>query len=237
MRILAIETSSSWCSVALGLTQQKILLRHDDVGSTASQYLLPWIQALLQEAQLELVNLDAIAVDIGPGAFTGVRLGVACVQGLALGANLPVLSVVSLDSIAMQAVQSGAYQPQDNEHFLVILDARMGEVYWAKYAMQDGWPARLAEPQLALPGTLDTQGIDWVVGSGVVLCNNAIQVLAHGEINANALGILACAKQQLIAGLQHDVRLLEPLYVRNKVAFTSAERARNKLPEKPLATG
>ena len=81
MRILAIETSSSWCSVALGLTQQKILQRHDDVGSTASQYLLPWVQTLLQEAQLELVDLDAIAVDIGPGAFTGVRLGVACAQG------------------------------------------------------------------------------------------------------------------------------------------------------------
>ena len=237
MRILAIETSSSWCSVALGLTQQKILQRHDDVGSTASQYLLPWVQTLLQEAQLELVDLDAIAVDIGPGAFTGVRLGVACAQGLALGANLPVLSVVSLDSIAMQAVQSGNYQSHDNEHFLVILDARMGEVYWAKYTMQDGWPTRLAEPQLALPGTLDTQGIGWVVGSGVVLCNHAIQALAHGEINANALGILASAKQQLIAGLQHDVRLLKPLYVRNKVAFTSAERARSKLSEKPLATG
>jgi len=230
MTILAIETSSAWCSVALAVNQRSVLQRHEQAGSTASSYLLPWVNALLEEAQLTLADVDAIAVDIGPGAFTGVRLGIACVQGLALGANVPVLSVISLDSIAMQAVLQMGVQGNNDKELLVILDARMGEVYWARYRLQASLPVRLSAPQLALPADIALEKITWVVGSGVNLCSAAVQALALSDISANALGVLACARQQLAAGLQHDVRLLEPLYVRDKVAFTSAERAGKTLP-------
>ncbi|MCE7506919.1 tRNA (adenosine(37)-N6)-threonylcarbamoyltransferase complex dimerization subunit type 1 TsaB [Polynucleobacter sp. IMCC30063] len=231
MRILAIETSSAWCSVALALNQHTVLQRHEHLGAAASLHLLPWINTLLQEAELELVEIDAIAVDIGPGAFTGVRLGIACVQGLACGAHIPVISVMSLDSIAWQALQQMNLLSHNADQFLVILDARMHEVYWAKYILQDGCPVRLTAPQLALPSQIALEDIAWVVGSGVHLCSGAVQALAYKtEISAHALGVLGCARPQLTAGLQHDVRLLEPLYVRNKVAFTSAERARNALP-------
>lgn len=230
MTILAIETSSAWCSVALAVNPHTVLQRHELVGSNASWHLLPWVNALLDEAQLTLIDVDAIAVDIGPGAFTGVRLGIACAQGLALGTNLPILSVISLDSIALQAALQLDLQSSDDKQLLVILDARMGGVYWAKYRLHDGLPVRLSAPQLALPGDIALEKINWVVGSGVTLCSNAVQALALNEISANALGVLACARQQLAAGLQHDVRLLEPLYVRDKVAFTSAERAGKILP-------
>jgi tRNA threonylcarbamoyladenosine biosynthesis protein TsaB len=159
-----------------------------------------------------------------------VRLGIACVQGLALGANVPVLSVISLDSIAMQAVLQMDVQGNNDKELLVILDARMGEVYWARYRLQASLPVRLSAPQLALPADIALEKITWVVGSGVNLCSAAVQALALSDISANALGVLACARQQLAAGLQHDVRLLEPLYVRDKVAFTSAERAGKTLP-------
>jgi len=75
--ILAIDTSSAWCSVALSLDDQLPVLRHEAVSAGASQLLLPWIETLLSNAKIKLKDLDAIAVGIGPGAFTGVRLGVA----------------------------------------------------------------------------------------------------------------------------------------------------------------
>ncbi len=82
--ILAIDTSSAWCSVALSLEGQAVQFRHETVTAGASQLLLPWIESLLSDAKSSLKDLDAIAVCIGPGAFTGVRLGVAAVQGLAI---------------------------------------------------------------------------------------------------------------------------------------------------------
>jgi tRNA threonylcarbamoyladenosine biosynthesis protein TsaB len=105
-RLLAIDTSSAWCSVALSLGDSGPQLRHEIVSSDASQLLLPWVQEMLAQAQINLSDLDAIAVGVGPGAFTGVRLGVAAVQGLAVSANLPVISVVSLDAIAAQVIKS-----------------------------------------------------------------------------------------------------------------------------------
>ena len=105
-RILAIDTSSAWCSVALsvGSVSKHVVERHELLGPTASQHLLPWITDLLKQEGIRLRDLDAIAVGIGPGAFTGVRLGVAVVQGLALAANLPIAPVASLDAIAATAI-------------------------------------------------------------------------------------------------------------------------------------
>jgi len=97
---LAIDTSSAWCSVALSLGESDPISRHQPVAAGASQLLLPWIEEMLQASNLTMTDLDAIAIGIGPGAFTGVRLGVAAVQGLALAANLPVIPITSLDAIA-----------------------------------------------------------------------------------------------------------------------------------------
>ena len=96
--ILAIDTSSAWCSVALSLGDQAPELRHEAVSAGASQLLLPWIESLLSEGNISLKNLDAIAVGIGPGAFTGVRLGVAAVQGLAISNNRDMVVVAKLTS-------------------------------------------------------------------------------------------------------------------------------------------
>ena len=134
--ILAIDTSSSWCSVALSLDDQAPTLRHEAVSAGASQLLLPWIESLLGNANFALKDLNAIAVGIGPGAFTGVRLAVAAVQGLAIANNLPVISVCSLDAIASQLVKTSAFQQKNSKHFVIAIDARMEEVYWARYQTQ-----------------------------------------------------------------------------------------------------
>ncbi len=71
-RILAIDTSTAWCSVALSLGDQAPILRHELVSAGASQLLLPWVETLLEEANLKLNELDVIAIGIGPGAFTAL---------------------------------------------------------------------------------------------------------------------------------------------------------------------
>ena len=235
-RILAIDTSSAWCSVALSLPDAAPLVRHQKVSAGASQLLLPWVEELLSEASIELSSLDAIAIGNGPGAFTGVRLGVAAVQGLAIATPLPVIPVVSLDALALQLVHTNQFQSASPTNFIIAIDARMDEVYWAKYQIQDVVPMRVGEIHLTKPEALQLDGVDYVAGSalkefGDRLFANSKSPFAKTQldpdIGVSALGVLEFAKAQWAAGNQIDVHLLEPLYIRNKVALTTLERLEN----------
>jgi tRNA threonylcarbamoyladenosine biosynthesis protein TsaB len=226
--ILAIDTSSAWCSVALSLDDQAAELRHEAVSAGASQLLLPWINSLLNNARIHLKDLDAIAVGIGPGAFTGVRLGVAVVQGLAMSSNLPVISVSSLDAVASQLVKTPAFQKSKPKHFAIAIDARMEEVYWAKYeTMLNHLPMRIDDIHLTKPEELVLDDIDYLAGSAIHSYRQRLPRFdgeLDAEITISAAGVLDCARQLFAEGKQIDVRSLEPLYVRNKVALTTAER-------------
>ncbi|MCM0028784.1 MAG: tRNA (adenosine(37)-N6)-threonylcarbamoyltransferase complex dimerization subunit type 1 TsaB [Polynucleobacter sp.] len=240
--ILAIDTSSAWCSVALSLdpSTEDTLVHHELLGPGASQHLLPWITDLLQQGGITLRDLDAIAVGIGPGAFTGVRLAVAAVQGLALASHLPVAPVASLDAIAataidhplIQAIESGKHQ------FTVAIDARMGEMYWANYSVMKATqagrnntalPERIGDIQLSRPEDIQIGVSKCVFGSAVTQYPNFFErhmssCQADGALGVSACGVLRCAKAMLAKGQLIAVDQLEPLYVRNKVALTSAER-------------
>ena len=233
--ILAIDTSSAWCSVALSLNDAAPIVRHQKVSAGASQLLLPWIQELLSEASIELTDLDGIAIGVGPGAFTGVRLGVAAVQGLATAARLPVLPVASLDAIASQLVQTPAFIASGAQSFVIAVDARMEEVYWASYRVgTTRLPVRQGDIHLTAPEGVELTQIDFVAGSAIAefgdrLFASTPRILSDthldSTIGVNALGVLTCAQDMWSKGMQEDVHLLEPLYIRNKVALTSIERS------------
>ena len=227
--ILAIDTSSAWCSVALSLGDQAPELRHEVVSAGASQLLLPWIDSLLSNANVSLKDLDVIAVGVGPGAFTGVRLGVAAVQGLAVASNLSVISVCSLDAIAAQVTDTPIFQKTNPQQFCIAVDARMEEIYWAQYQTQlNDLPQRIGDIHLSNPEDIILEGIELLAGSAINAYGERLPGFAgilDSDISISALGVLECAKQSLAKGMQQDIRLLEPLYVRNKVALTTAERA------------
>jgi tRNA threonylcarbamoyladenosine biosynthesis protein TsaB len=241
-RILAIDTSSAWCSVALSLdpSAEGMLERHELLGPGASQHLLPWIADLLKQEGITLRDLDAIAVGIGPGAFTGVRLAVAVVQGLALASRLPVAPVASLDAIAASAIDHPLIQAMaaSTHQFTVAIDARMGEVYWANYsvmkAVQAGndntaLPERIGDIQLSKPEDIQMSLSECVFGSAVTQYPDHFeQHIPPSQLDwtlgVGASGVLRCAKAMLAKGQLIAVDQLEPLYVRNKVALTSAER-------------
>ncbi len=241
-RILAIDTSSAWCSVALSVNDgvERIAERHELLGPSASQHLLPWITDLLKHEGITLRDLDALAVGIGPGAFTGVRLSIAVVQGLAYATNLPLAPVASLDAIAASAIDHRLLQAMDasKHEFTVAIDARMGEVYWANYstrkALQAGGDAialaeRIGDIQLSKPEDVQIGMSQCVFGSAVAQypasfekCMPSSQM--DGTLGVSARGVLRCA-QAMVANQQLiTVDQLEPLYIRNKVALTSAER-------------
>jgi len=226
--ILAIDTSSAWCSVALSLDDQAPELRHEAVSAGASQLLLPWIESLLSNAKINLKDLDAIAVGIGPGAFTGVRLGVAAVQGLAISNNLPVISVSSIDAIASQLIKTPTFQKTNSKHFVVAIDARMEEVYWARYETQlNQLPKRISDIYLTKPEDITLEDTDYLAGSAIGKYRERLPNFSgslDAEIAISALGVMDCARRLFLEGRQHDVHQLEPLYVRNKVALTTAER-------------
>ena len=231
-KILAIDTSSAWCSVALSLEGKAVQFKHEAITAGASQLLLPWIESLLSDAKSSLKDLDAIAVGIGPGAFTGVRLGVAAVQGLAVSQNIPVVPVCSLDAIAAQLLDSAAFQSSHPQRLMIAIDARMEEVYWASYDIQEGrLPNRNGDIHLTKPDELNLGGVQLLAGSALNAYSQRLPQftgLIDPDISISALGILKCAQQSLQDGVHCEVRQLEPLYVRDKVAFTTAEREEGK---------
>jgi tRNA threonylcarbamoyladenosine biosynthesis protein TsaB len=233
-RILAIDTSSAWCSVALSIDDESPAFLHQKVSAGASQLLLPWIEQLLNAAKINLSSLDAIAIGVGPGAFTGVRLGLASVQGLAVATKLPVLPVISLDAIAAELIKTPGFLAAVPKRFLVAIDARMNEVYWAHYeTTHSGLPVRLGEVALTSPENIVLDDIEFVAGSAINEYgdrlfarskNVFLKTQLDPESGVSALGVLACAKVSWCAGLAQDIHQLEPVYVRNKVAFTAEER-------------
>jgi len=122
MKLLALDTSTEACSVALAIGDQ--ISERLTLGGNHSERILPMVHELLAEAGIALSQLDAIAFGRGPGSFTGLRIAAGVTQGLAFGANLPVVPVSSLAALA---------QGQDADRVLAAFDARMQQVYWGAY--------------------------------------------------------------------------------------------------------
>lgn len=132
MKLLALDTATDACSVAL-YVDGALLQRHEVAPQRHTQLLLPMVRALCAEAALTPAGLDAIALGIGPGAFTGVRVAASVAQGLAYAHALPVLEVSTLAALAQ-----GGFRLSGALDWLATLDARRQELYWAHYRIVDG---------------------------------------------------------------------------------------------------
>jgi len=225
MKILAIETSTETASVAL-LEGERICERSVAGRPGHSETLLPEILGLLADAGVALADLDAIAYGAGPGAFTGLRLACGVVQGLAMGANKPAIPVGTLEALASQcADESGA--------IFIAVDARMSEVYFAAYERRDGALIERLAPACAAPADvrLPAEGEWFGFGSAFKAYGDTL-VPALGErlkgFDASPLpqasSVARLAAQRFVRGETIDAALAAPLYVRDKVAMTTAER-------------
>jgi len=224
MRFVALDSSTEWCSAAL-YCDGEIAALERRADHRHGELLLPMVERLLAQAGLGTQDLDGIAFGAGPGAFTGLRIACGLAQGLAFTRNLPVVGVSSLEALAEAA---GA------ERVVACLDARMHEVYCAAYLRRDeGWAVRHA-PTCLPPAALDAlpEG-DWVgAGSGFAVYREALTARLGGALKQllpglrpNAYAVARLAAARFARGEAVDPAAALPLYLRDKVALTRAERA------------
>lgn len=223
-RILAIDTATEACSVAL-LNDQHIDALFELCPREHTQRILPLVQQVLTNNQLALTQLDALAFGRGPGSFTGVRIGIGIAQGLALGADLPLIGVSTLATMAQ-----GAWRLTGVTRVLAAIDARMGEVYWGEYQRdeQGNWHGEESEavlkPEAALARMAQLDGAWATVGTGwqawpLLQTDSTLSLTSAGVELPAAEDMLPLAQQALRNGATVAAEHAEPVYLRNEVTW------------------
>ena len=222
MRLLAFETATRRLSVALW-QDGELIERSGEVANGGSERVLPWTCELLAEAGITLAQGDGIAFGAGPGSFTGLRLACGLAQGLAWGRELPVLPVSSLEALALASGEGDVW---------ACFDARMNEVYAAAYRVDGDCVRQLMAPACLPPAVAPppTFAGGWGVGDGfathgAVLCARKPDLAGmRAAVFPSAAAVLRLAAPAFARGGGVPAALAQPIYVRDKVALTTAER-------------
>lgn len=231
MKILAIETATDACSAAL-LIDNESSVAYELAPRKHTQLILPMVEKLLANAELALADVDAIAFGQGPGAFTGLRIAAGVTQGLALAGDLPVIPVSTLAAMAQQS-----YQQYQANHILVALDARINEVYWGQYQVVDGSVKLSGNEHVILPEKLEpiVEGQWMGVGSGWQAYSDILEQKVKGhlqqvvaDLTPSAEFIAQLASYEYKKEKVMTVEQAQPIYLRDKVADTIAERKLKK---------
>ncbi|AKH19015.1 tRNA (adenosine(37)-N6)-threonylcarbamoyltransferase complex dimerization subunit type 1 TsaB [Sedimenticola thiotaurini] len=227
MKILAIETATEACSAAL-LIDEAVSLRYQVQPRMHSQLILPMMDELLAEAGLSLAQLDAIAFGRGPGAFTGVRIAAGVAQGAAFAADLPVVPVSTLAALAQRAFRELGWR-----RLLPAYDARMQEVYWGAYGVDEqGLVVSQVADEVSAPDRVTLpEGDGWQgVGAGWSSYRSLLEQRLAGAVEA-VNGELLCSAQDVAllgaagfaAGRAVAPEQALPVYLRDKVALRPGE--------------
>jgi tRNA threonylcarbamoyladenosine biosynthesis protein TsaB len=216
MRFAAFETSTEWCSVALWLDGE-ITGIEELAGNRHSERVLPMLDNLFGMKNIAASHLDAVAFGAGPGSFTGLRIACGVAQGIAQARGIPAIGVSTLEAIAEESGE---------DRVLACLDARMHEVYCSAHERRQGHWHEVMPATCTAPSALPVPP-----GGGWIGCGNGFA--AYGpigcakvmpDIHPTAMAVARLAAPRLAAGQGVDAALAGPLYVRDKVAFTEAER-------------
>lgn len=228
--VLGIDTSGSYCSVALA-ADDRLAARVADVGSAHAEHVLSMVDAVLSESGFVLADCDAIAYAAGPGSFTGLRVGCAVAQGLAFGADARLVPVGTLDAIAQATLDQIT---RVGERILVAQDARMDEVYWATFErtadrwVEDGPPTLTGVAALS---TTERARAPHGTGNAWTLHGPRLSRLVatiHAVDAADALDIARLGQRAHREGASIPPDRATLLYVRDHVALTIEERAVNR---------
>ena len=233
MKMLAVETSTDACSAAL-LIDGIITERFELKPKEHTKLILPMIDTLMSNAGLRPQQLDALAFSCGPGSFTGVRIATGVIQGIAFGADLPVVPVSTLAAVAQNYFDSA--DATENVAF-TAMDARIGEIFWGVYKRDAAGLAELIGKEAVILATdiefpvLKGAGI----GSGWGVYANELQSRLAGYVhsydvgqNPRASAIVRLGVRDYHKGLAVPVEQAMPVYLRDKVAQTEAERKQSK---------
>jgi tRNA threonylcarbamoyladenosine biosynthesis protein TsaB len=218
MKFAAFETAGEWCSVALWLDGE-LRAVEARAGQRHGELVLPMLDELLAQARLAARDLDAVAFGAGPGSFTGLRIACGIAQGIAFARSLPACGISTLEALAEE---SGA------PRVVACLDARMGEVYYSALEKEGARWREIVPAQCVPPAEAPRPpGAGWVgCGSGFAAYGDMGFERVYPQIHPSAAAVARLAAPRLAAGEGVDAARIAPVYLRDKVALTSEERAR-----------
>lgn len=226
MKLLAFETATEACSVALWLDRE-VVERFGIAPRRHAELSLPWADELLAGAGIARSQLDAVAVGRGPGAFTGVRLAIAIAQGIALALDRPVIPVSTLAALALQAGDV-----PDGTRVFAAIDARMNEVYSGRFELRGGDAVALGAERLDAPDAVPLPDGEWAgVGTGFAALDGALATRLGARLRTvdatalpHAAAVARLAVHALARGGSVAAEAVEPAYLRDNVALTLAEQ-------------
>ena len=218
MNILALDSATEACSVAL-LTDQGLVQQFEVIGRGHAEHLLPMIDSLLKQSEMTIEQVDLFAYGAGPGSFTGIRIGAAMMQGLALARDRKLVAVSSLAALASR----------HRGYVLSVVDARMDQVYFGLFNTgDDGIPEPIGEAGVVAPQQvqLPREGDVVVVGTGWDRYRDIFLEMGTADLRITGLdseyphagAIAQLALHELQMGRATDPADALPQYVRDDVA-------------------
>ncbi|HEV2757291.1 MAG TPA: tRNA (adenosine(37)-N6)-threonylcarbamoyltransferase complex dimerization subunit type 1 TsaB [Actinomycetota bacterium] len=235
MLVLGIECSTPQASVAIGSEQGVVASALVSRGATHNEFLLPAIRFCLDETGLGYRNLGGLAVSLGPGLFSGMRVGVATAKALAQTLSVPIVGLASLDLVAYEVRHT-------SKTICAVLDARRNEVFYAFYRPSPGGIQRMTEYRIEQPGRLAI-GIAsrpeevLLVGNGALLYKElfesagpVVEVAGMNQAFPNASSLVELALPRLYREDFDSLYDLRPLYLRKSAKPIEWERIRQARP-------
>ncbi len=229
MKILALETSAKAVSAAVSEDGKILASGYQDTGLTHSRTLMPIVEHILKNTDLTVADMDIIAAAVGPGSFTGIRIGVAAAKGLACASQKPVVGVSTLAAMARNVAFADGL-------VVCAMDARRQQVYNALFEAKDGRLTRLTEDRAIsladLAEELKASPLPrTIVGDGAQLCFRYMEdagvpcrLAPPHLVMQNAMSVALAAEEEALAGRLTDAQGLLPVYLRPPQAVRLRER-------------
>lgn len=229
--ILCIETGTDICSVGIARDGELVSLRESAEGRDHAKHVGVFVDELLRETDIAPDELDAVAVGMGPGSYTGLRIGVSFAKGLCYGLQIPLVAIGSLDALAEVAIEDNEAGILDveawNEALLCpMVDARRMEVYTrlynAKGEPQSDVKAEIINEESFASVRATKQLV--IFGNGAAKCREVLSDATYIDVAPSARGLARLAEQRLQAGQTEDIAYFEPFYLKDFVVIPSKKK-------------
>ena len=226
MKVIGIETSGTIGSVALASEGSVLAERYFEKGLRHGRELVPSLEEILSQQGLKIEEVDLISVSIGPGSYTGLRVGVMAAKALAFAMNKPLIGVPTLDVLAENA-------PKEAEYVAPIVDAKRSEVYTSLYKKLEQKRKRLWEFLVIRPEELCERlkgfGKVFILGDGLRIYGKIFEskefILGQKETwTARAANVALLGERQFKSGKKDDALGLVPMYLRRPAAIEKLEK-------------
>lgn len=221
-RILALDTSTDACSAAMSRDGQ-VESRYQLLPRKHNHLLFAMLAELLPDGA-ESAGIDLLAYGQGPGSFTGLRIAASAVQGLAYTLELPVAGVSTLACLAQGALRRGLVS--EDERLLVLIDARINEVYWGYYRFEQGLAVGCCDDQVSAPGSLPEDLLDSgaiALGSGLAYYDALPASVRTAVVKQlpdqwpDSVDLIPLAQRAAEKGELVSAQAVQPVYLRNEI--------------------